>query len=70
MDLTLEHRLDPQTRSWFAFAPAKCYELGLLSDYLDGGALGKIEAYSQPIVDRGSPTAGSTRKRCSRGSPA
>ena len=32
--------------------PAKCYELGLLSDYLDGGALDKIEAYSQPIVDR------------------
>lgn len=39
VDLTLEHELDPQTRSWFAFALQKCYELGLLSDYLDGGDL-------------------------------
>ncbi|WP_346206282.1 5-methyltetrahydropteroyltriglutamate--homocysteine S-methyltransferase [Aeromonas salmonicida] len=52
VDLTLEHELDPQTRSWFAFALQKCYELGLLSDYLDGGDLDKITAYSQPIVDR------------------
>jgi hypothetical protein len=52
VDLTLEHELDPQTRSWFAFALQKCYELGLLADYLDGGELDKITAYSQPIVDR------------------
>ncbi|MEH8165246.1 5-methyltetrahydropteroyltriglutamate--homocysteine S-methyltransferase [Aeromonas allosaccharophila] len=52
VDLTLEQELDPQTRSWFAFALQKCFELGLLRDYLDGGELDKITAYSQPIVDR------------------
>ncbi|MGL4480589.1 MAG: 5-methyltetrahydropteroyltriglutamate--homocysteine S-methyltransferase, partial [Aeromonas veronii] len=52
VDLTLEQELDPQTRSWFAFALQKCFELGLLREYLDGGELDKITAYSQPIVDR------------------
>ena len=52
VDLTLEQELDPQTRSWFAFALQKCFELGLLKEYLDGGELDKITAYSQPIVDR------------------
>lgn len=40
---------DPQL---VCLALQKCYELGLLADYLDGGELDKIEAYSQPIVDR------------------
>lgn len=54
VDLTLEHELAPQVKSWFAFALQKSYELGLLADYLDGGEPSRVAAYSQPIIDRAS----------------
>ncbi|QFI54518.1 5-methyltetrahydropteroyltriglutamate--homocysteine S-methyltransferase [Aeromonas simiae] len=54
VDLSLEQELPPRVKSWFAFALQKCYELGLLAEHLNGGAVDRVAAYSQPIIERAS----------------
>lgn len=52
VDLRTETRLDPQVKSWFAFALQKCEELALLRDALNGGDCDKIIAWSAPVQAR------------------
>ncbi|WP_297200654.1 5-methyltetrahydropteroyltriglutamate--homocysteine S-methyltransferase [uncultured Pluralibacter sp.] len=52
IDLSVETRLDPEVKSWFAFALQKCEELALLRDALNSGETAAIEAWSAPIKAR------------------
>lgn len=81
IDLSGEHNLDAEVKSWFAFAVQKCQELALLSGALNQKvAQTEIDAYSQPIQQRQSSTrvhnqavkqrlAAITPKDCDRHSP-
>lgn len=52
IDLSVETRLDPEVKSWFAFALQKCEELALLRDALNSGETAAIEAWSAPVKAR------------------
>ena len=52
IDLSVETRLDPEVKSWFAFALQKCEELALLRDALNSGDTTAITDWSAPIQAR------------------
>ncbi len=52
IDLSVETRLDPEVKSWFAFALQKCEELALLRDALNSGDTAAISDWSAPIRAR------------------
>lgn len=52
VDLTLEKQLQPEVKSWFAFARQKCEELKLLQQALQSGDTGVIRSYSSPLTAR------------------
>ena len=52
IDLSVETRLDPEVKSWFAFALQKCEELALLRDALNSGDTAAITDWSAPIQAR------------------
>lgn len=52
IDLSVETRLDPEVKSWFAFALQKCEELALLRDALNSGDTAAITDWSAPIRAR------------------
>jgi hypothetical protein len=52
IDLSVETRLDPEVKSWFAFALQKCEELALLRDALNSGDTAAITEWSAPIQAR------------------
>lgn len=52
VDLTLEQQLQPQVKSWFAFARQKCEELKLLQQALQSGDTDAITSYSLPLTER------------------
>ena len=69
VDLTLEHELDAQTRSWFAFALQNATSWGCWLTISTVGSWTRSMPTASPSWI-GSPTAGCTRRRCSHGSPA
>ncbi|RDT62394.1 5-methyltetrahydropteroyltriglutamate--homocysteine S-methyltransferase, partial [Klebsiella pneumoniae] len=52
IDLSVETRLDPEVKSWFAFALQKCEELALLRDALNSGDTAANTDWSAPIQAR------------------
>ncbi|MDX1539650.1 5-methyltetrahydropteroyltriglutamate--homocysteine S-methyltransferase [Arsukibacterium sp.] len=52
VDLELETALDPEARSWFAFAKQKCQELALLKQALQTNVTTALAHYSQPVAAR------------------
>ncbi|WP_306523855.1 5-methyltetrahydropteroyltriglutamate--homocysteine S-methyltransferase [Rheinheimera sp.] len=56
VDLTLEKQLEPEIRSWFAFARQKCEELKLLQQALKSDDTSAIEHYSAPVKARAHST--------------
>ncbi|WP_156413610.1 5-methyltetrahydropteroyltriglutamate--homocysteine S-methyltransferase [Lacimicrobium alkaliphilum] len=52
VDLEQEDKLDPQIKSWLAFASQKCQELSLLKQALLTGDTAAIEQYSAPVKAR------------------
>jgi len=52
VDLKLEQKLDPEIKSWLAFAVQKCEELQLLKQALVKQRTTDIIAYSQPVLNR------------------
>ncbi|MCT6699593.1 5-methyltetrahydropteroyltriglutamate--homocysteine S-methyltransferase [Rheinheimera sp. 4Y26] len=56
VDLTLEQQLQPQVKSWFAFARQKCEELKLLQQALQNGDTQAITSYCLPLKDRKNST--------------
>lgn len=52
VDLDGEDKIDPEVRSWLAFAKQKCQELKLLKTALISGDTQAIEAYSVPVKQR------------------
>ena len=72
IDLSVETRLAPEVKSWFAFALQKCEELALLRDALNSGDTAAIREWRAPIQNRlqtlpkGAPQPGraATRLAC------
>lgn len=62
IDLSVETRLDPEVKSWFAFALQKCEELALLRDALNSGDTAAITDWSAPIQARVTRRACITRR--------
>lgn len=52
IDLSVETHLDPEVKSWFAFALQKCQELALLRDALNSADSTKLVEWSAPIQAR------------------
>lgn len=52
VDLSQEQKLDPQIRSWLAFASQKGEELKLLNTALTTGDCAAIDQYSAPVKER------------------
>jgi len=52
VDLEPEEQMDPQIKSWLAFARQKCHELSLLKQALLSGHTKEIEDYSAPVRAR------------------
>lgn len=52
VDLEQENQLDPQIKSWLAFATQKCHELSLLRQALLTGDTTDIDTWSAPVKAR------------------